>query len=1075
MRDPRSLFRLSALAVLVPLLGLSPGRAAAAEPAPDFATAIKPILEERCFECHSHAARKMKAGLALDSRAGLLAGGDSGPAMVPGDADKSRIIQAIRYTDEDLQMPPKNKRLGADQVALLTAWVQAGAPWPESPDAPGAAAGSAEKRITRAPGGITDEDRRWWAFQPVADPVPPAAAGWGTNPIDAFVLERLRRAGLEPAPPATPEQLVRRVTYDLTGLPPAPEEVAAFAADPSPQAWAALVDRLLASPRYGEHWARHWLDLVRYAESDGYRIDDYRPQAWRYRDYVIAALNDDKPYDRFVQEQLAGDELFPDEPQALVATGYLRHWVYEYNNRDVAGQRTAILNDLTDVTADVFMGLGVQCARCHDHKFDPILQKDYFRLQAFFAPLVPRDDLPVATAAQVAAHQRACAAWADRTAAVRARIAALEAPYRVKAERVAVIKFPPETQEIWRKPAAARSPLEGIYADLVQRQVLYEFGRLLNYVSGEDKPKLIALQQELNALEQGKPAPLPAALAASDIGPAAPPVLIPKKERLGEIAPGFPTILEAGPAALPPPGERTTNRRSALARWLTRADNPLTARVIVNRVWQCHFGRGLVATSSDFGHLGEPPSHPELLDWLTRRFVASGWSLKQLHRLILLSSTWRQSAFPPEARAGQLKDPENRLLWRGTTRRLEAEAIRDTVLRVTGELDLAAGGPGSDGSACRRSIYGKVLRNAPDPALAVFDAADGFGSLAQRNTTTTPRQSLFMLDSDWSFARARAFARRLAHDEPASDPGPRIARALALAFARRSSAAEVEALTAFLGARAPGAGPAAAAAGASQKLPLRDGRGALLAPGTPQERLLLADSATLPPGDFTIEAFVLLRSVYDSGEVRTIAARWDGDLRHAGWSFGVTGRKSRFKPETLVLQLARGDGADKEAEPVFSGLTVQVGRPYYVAVSVHVGDGGGEGITFYAKDLSNDDVPLLHAGVPHRTTATAPFAGPFAIGGRSVGRNQWDGVIDDVRLSAGALRAEELLLTTEGTAESTLGYWRFEPQSGPYRDSSANHRDLQPRVEEPAKDPGDAAWVDLCHALLNASELLYID
>ena len=358
-----------------------------------FEKTIRPILAEQCFKCHSHAENKFKGGLALDSAAALLKGGESGPAIVAGQPEKSLLLQAVRQTGE-LKMPPKGHLTGP-QIAAIEQWIQLGAPMPE-------ASSNLPNGSTRRTGKITDEDRAWWVFQPVHKTAPPKLANdaWSHNGIDRFILVRIQKAGLAPAPEAPRAALIRRLFFDLIGLPPTPAEVEAFVNDTSAGSYEKLVDRLLASPRHGEKWARHWLDLVRYADSDGYRIDDFRPHAWRYRDYVVQAFNDDKSYARFVQEQLAGDELFPGDPAALTATGYLRHWIYEYNNRDVRGQWTTILTDLTDTTGDVFLGLGLQCARCHDHKFDPLLQKDYFRLQAFFAPILPREDLSAATEAE---------------------------------------------------------------------------------------------------------------------------------------------------------------------------------------------------------------------------------------------------------------------------------------------------------------------------------------------------------------------------------------------------------------------------------------------------------------------------------------------------------------------------------------------------------------------------------------------------------------------------------------------------------------------------------------------------
>ena len=349
-----------------------------------FEKEVRPLLAENCFQCHAD--KKQKGDLRLDSLAKMLAGGESGAAIVPGMPEKSLLIQAVRY--ESLEMPPE-KKLTEAQIQILSEWIRIGAPWPGSdPSAPivrKTASGSIDR--------FTDEDRAWWALQPVTRPMIPVIPDdvWARNEIDRFVLSRMMREGLKPAPAADPTSLVRRLYFNVTGLPPTPEQVAAFVGDKSPDAYEQLVDRLLDSPAYGEHAARQWLDLVRYADSDGYRADGYRDNAWRYRDYVIDAFNNDKRYDRFVQEQLAADELFSNEPNTQVALGYLRHWVYEWNLRDAPGQWKTILDDVTDTTADVFMGLGLQCAKCHNHKFDPLLQKDYFRLQASFAALMPTE------------------------------------------------------------------------------------------------------------------------------------------------------------------------------------------------------------------------------------------------------------------------------------------------------------------------------------------------------------------------------------------------------------------------------------------------------------------------------------------------------------------------------------------------------------------------------------------------------------------------------------------------------------------------------------------------------------
>ena len=1084
MRSPLHFF-------LLPGLCLASGSLALAADVADpkgiefFEQKIRPILADNCFKCHSHSADKIKGGLVLDSRDAALTGGDTGPAIAPGDPAKSLLIEAINYTNEDLQMPPnkgKGKKLSAGEIALLTDWVKMGAPYGKE---------NGQKMATRAKGRITEEDRNWWAFRPIAKIEPPTVVdrGWAGNEIDRFVFQKLAANGLQPAPPAGVESLIRRMYFDVTGLPPSPTEIDAFKRDytaaPADQRMtivAQLADRLLDSPRYGEHWARHWLDLTRYAESDGYRIDEYRPHAWRYRDYVIQSLNTDKPYDRFVQEQLAGDELFPGDPVALAGTGFLRLGIYEYNNRDVALQWSGMLNDITDVTADVFLGLGVQCARCHDHKFDPILQKDYYRLQAFFAPLVMPEVVHAATVEQQAAHDAKRKLWEEKTAELRTQIAEIEDPAREKAAQDTIKKFPPETQAILNKSVGERTPAEAQIADIAFRQVTYEWARLFSRLKGAEKDRVAALQKQLAVFDGEKPAELPVVPSVADVGPKAPPVFIPKKQSLGDIAPGYLTVLDEQPAEIKPTQPDSTGRRAALARWLTQPENPLTARVIVNRVWQYHFGRGLVGTSSDFGKLGDVPSHPELLDWLTRRFIADGWSLKKLHRLILASSIYQQATKNPAAENARLKDPENRLLWQASTRRLDAEQIRDAILSVTGELKLATDGPSTDSSSPVRSIFTKVLRNSRDPLLEVFDVPDGFNSTAQRNVTTTPTQSLLLLNSPVALKRAHAFAARLRRDSSADD-ARRVTDAYRLAFGRAPSDAERGAALAFLDRQAqqikPPTDAPEPAPFVAEKMAFRDGRAAAFTPGTPMDRLTIPDQPAFPGGDFTIESFIAMTSAHTDGQVRTIAAQWDGDKAHPGWSLGVTGKQSRYKPQTLVL-LLRGEQPWSEkdpVEPIFSGLSIEAGRPYFVAVSVKLADTGETGVTFYSKDLSNDDEPMQVANIAHKVTAGIRSHAPLRIGARGDdAKNLFDGLIDDVRLSNVALTSEQLLLTSAATTESTVGYWKFENEPGVYKDSSQRHADIAPRIiEAPKIDPRASAFADFCQVLLNSNEFLYLD
>jgi mono/diheme cytochrome c family protein len=801
MRPSRPAARPALLGLIALLASLGAGDPDGVSPDRFFEAKVRPILAGTCQKCHG--AERQKGGLRLDSLEAALRGGDSGPAVVPGKLDESLLVEAVHH--DGLRMPPAGK-LDDAQIADLERWVELGAPWP---DHGGAAPAPPSPART-----FSDADRAWWAFQPVGrfEP-PPEGDGWARNPIDRFVARTLAANGLTPAPEADRRTLIRRVTFDLTGLPPTPEEVEAFVDDPDPLAYEHLVGQLLESPRHGERSARRWLDLVRWAESDGYRADAFRPEAWRYRDYVIDAYNRDTPYDRFVIEQLAGDELDPEDLDLRVATQFLRLWAYEYNQRDVPGQWSAILNDLTDVTADVFLGLGMGCARCHDHKFDPILRRDYYRLQAFYAPLLPRDDLRLAPDSEVADLAVAQAAYDLMTADLRAELAEVETPARTFSFREGFLKFQPDLRAIILKPDHLRTPLERQYGYLCGRQFVEEFATKIDgRLSPDARKRYDELKARLKAFDRYRPEPPPRAFTATDVGRGAPPTVIPGDRRAEPIEPGFLTILDPGPAPIesPEPGAATTGRRLTLARWIARPDNPLSMRVVVNRAWQDHFGRGLVGTPSDFGRLGDPPSHPELLDWLAAWFVDHGMRSKDLHRLIVTSATYRQAAVRPraEVEAARRLDPENRLLWRHNTARLEAEPIRDAMLAVSGELDPALGGPSVPADAPRRSIYTRAIRNTHDPVLDAFDAPDGSASVPRRNLTTSPTQSLLLINGAWTLQRARAFAERLARERP-DDPAAQVDRAYRIAFGRAPTEAERADALAFLDEQAalPGAGP----------------------------------------------------------------------------------------------------------------------------------------------------------------------------------------------------------------------------------------------------------------------------
>lgn len=1026
-----------------------------------FETSVRPVLAENCYSCHGP--DKHKNDLRLDSRAAMLAGGKSGPAIAPGDPGKSLLIAAVTHVDADLKMPQDKPKLAEHDIAALRQWIELGAPWPPTD------AADAER-----PGVITNEDRQWWAFQPLKYVTPPQVGddAWSLNPIDRFIHARLKADGLEPAERAEKTALIRRACFDLLGIPPTPQQIDEFLADDSSDAWPKLIDRLLASPAYGERWARHWFDLVRYAESDGYRQDAYRPHIWRYRDYVIRSFNSDKPYDQFIREQIAGTEIDPHAPEMIVASGFLRLGIYEYNIRDAENQQRIILEDLTDIAGDVFLGLSMGCAKCHNHKFDPILQTDYYKLQAFFAPVLWRDDLSAASAQQQREYAQQLRKWEQATAEIRAEVEKIEKPHRDAARDKAVNMFIVELRDIYNKPAAQRTPYEQQIAYLIHRQVEFEYERLDGKIKGEEREKWGELKRQLAEFEKLKPAELPPAMAATDVGLHAPPTYIPGDRSKRVIEPGFLTVLgDERPHITPPPDAPSTGRRTALADWLTRPDHPLTTRVIVNRVWQYHFGRGLVGTSSDFGRLGDKPSHPELLDYLAVEFVKRGWSFKELHRLIMTSETYRQSALRPAPQIARMKDPENHLLWRQNTRRLDAEQIRDAMLAASGELDPDVGGPSADGADPRRSIYLKVVRNSPDPLLGVFDAPDGFSSTPRRNATTTATQSLMMINGAWPLARAEAFAKRLRQIE---DEHERVEMAYRLAFGRLPDSAEREAALAFLR-RAGDAAPREAGEKVVAQAMPHGGQAALIRDAAPVDQFRFADAAALPEGDFTIEAIVQLNSIYESAAVRTIAAQWTGNTKHPGWSLGVTSQQSRYQPRNLILQLV----GDRGYEVVASNLRLDLHRPYYVAAVVKIADTREAGVTFYLKDLSDPDVPMYTANVKHNVTGKYHSKEPLSIAGRhGTASHGWDGLIDDVRLTAAALSPQQLLINDGSSVPQTVGHWRFENAPGFFKDSSGRDRHLTrwpDAVNTADRSAQEAALVDFCHALFNASEFLYVD
>ncbi len=728
-----SLQFLAACAVGIPL------EASQDWPAARFGSDVQPILEGRCLKCHG-GGKRLRGGLRLTSREGVLAGGDSGPAIDLEEPGESLLLAMVRWVDEDHQMPPTGK-LADEEVATLSGWVEAGAPWPEgvslvSPEQ--AVETSADAIAGDSAASLPLDPMRGWSYRPLVRPEVPRVtnASWVRNPLDAFVLARLEAAGFEPDPEASRVSLIRRLTYDLTGLPPTPEEVDAFLADHAPDAWERLVERLLASPHYGERWGRHWLDLVRYAETNGYERDTDKPFMWRYRDWVIEALNADMPFDRFALEQLAGDELDSPTPSSITASGYLRLMVWD--DEPPEGKlkgRYDVLDDITSTTAQVFLGMTIGCARCHDHKRDPIPQTDYYRFMAFFHGLT------------------------DMT-------------------------------------------VEGTLADVGSAE---ERARCAEAGAGAAMAPVLAL-----AAAEGGPVPSDLFLHVRG-NPAVP----------GErVDPGLPVCLNGPPIEIAEAAvdAKSSGRRRALAEWIASPSNPLTPRVIANRVWQFHFGRGIVRTPNDFGELGERPTHPELLDWLACELVARGWSLKEIHRLIVGSSAYRMASTAQELALE--RDPTNDLFWRFDLQRLGAEAVRDSALAVSGELNLELHGPSvfvpipeevlatssrphevwgasPPDQAARRSIYIKVKRSLIEPVLARFDLADTDSSCAARFTTTQPGQALAMLNGAFFHERARAFAERLER-EAGADRAAEVRRALRLVLAREPATTEIDAEVRFL-------------------------------------------------------------------------------------------------------------------------------------------------------------------------------------------------------------------------------------------------------------------------------------
>ncbi|MFM7815742.1 MAG: DUF1553 domain-containing protein, partial [Verrucomicrobiota bacterium] len=716
-----------------------------------------------------------------------------------------------------------------------------------------------------------------------------------------------------------------------------------------------------------------------------------------------------------------------------------------------------------------------------------------------FAGIQLHDDLPLADASTRSVWEQRGQAWEEQTAALRGEIDSLLTPYRSKASESAISKFPPPIQAILRQPESRRSPLERQLGALAYRQLSYEHERLVPQLKPADKERHGSLQRALAEFNELKPAPLPVALTVRDVGADAPDTFVPGNLQ-EPVAPGVPSVLDPAPFA---PLRRdsapaTTGRRAALAVWLTGPDHPLTSRVMVNRVWQHHFGRGLVPTASDFGRLGEFPSHPELLDWLARRFMAEGWSLKSLHRLLVNSATYRQASsldtigpdrnrrpIHPETveadwRRAEGIDPGNQWCWRGRTRRLDAEQIRDALLHATGELRTHRVQGAADASQFHRSIHSKVLRNARDPLLDVFDVPQQFASAAARDVTTTPIQSLLLINSPFMLERARALASRL---EAAAPGRTRDAVGLAylLTLGRHPSTVEVDDAVEFIRKQLHRVDPelahSATAGFRSERMPFRDGRAAVFTPRSSQETLSAPITGRLHPGPVTLEAFVYLRSLPEDGSPRVIAHL--GDASGSGWAIGVTGRKSRHRVQSLMVEMTRTPNPPAPAvvEEVCSDLVLHTDKPYYFGITVAVSPGVPTTVTFRLKDLSNDEDPLQTVEV-RVDEGSMTFRDPMlTLGGRRSGEALWDGLIDDTRLTGATPAVDRLLWVHEGALDEGVGFWRFEAKPSPFVDGSGRGHGLRParRVSLPPSDARLLALADFCQALLNSNGFLFVE
>jgi len=686
-----------------------------------FETKIRPLLANNCFACHSQKANskgKLKAGLYLDSHKGLIRGGDSGPAVSPGKPDQSRIVEAVLYRNEDMAMPPKGK-LPEQQIALIRQWVEMGAPWPESDDEV-----VAESSVNSEPYDWNKFRNEHWSFKKIQNPSPPQLQNdnWSKNPIDNFVFSRLKENQLTPNEPAIMRNLIRRAYLDLIGIPPTPEQVNSFLNDKSPDAFSIVIDDLLESEHYGERWARHWLDVARYSDGHGGFGDNKAlPQAWRFRDWVVDALNSDMPYDVFVKKQIAGDLLDDKDP---IPTGFFVVGpTYNSDGGDPEAKAQALaetLSDRVDTFSRAFLGLTAACARCHNHKFDPITTHDYYSLAGIFKN-TRNIDAPVGNQNEI------------------------------------------ETHNSWKRAIDELNKNVNQFLDAEAKKLSINRKEVEKKLPEESKAKLNKIRSEIEQLKKSEPTQPAKAHVLAESGSADMHIALRGDLRKkGEIAPRqFIEIIGGKERKKYSVG----SGRIELSNSVIDPSNPLTARVIVNRIWGWHFGQGLVRTPSNFGTIGEKPSHPLLLDWLASNFIKEGWSIKKLHKIILSSSTWQMSSGYNKEKFD--KDGDNKMLWRYSPRKLEVESWRDTLLSVTGELDKKVGGSpeGEILNSKRRTLYATISRTGDrfqsDAFLRLFDFPAAVSTSPKRSTSVVPQQYLFMMNSSFMSARAKHLGKQL--------------------------------------------------------------------------------------------------------------------------------------------------------------------------------------------------------------------------------------------------------------------------------------------------------------------------